>query len=60
MPELKVPETGGVVRRALGETAATVQSRAMRPKASKVPPGRNGWIRPTSDIHPPGGLAAGF
>jgi hypothetical protein len=27
-------------------TASTVQCRAVRPKASKVPPGRNGWIRP--------------
>lgn len=27
-------------------------SRAVRPKASKVPPGRNGWIRPGRAIRP--------
>ena len=25
-------------------------SRAVRPKASKVPPGRNGWIRPRAAV----------
>ena len=38
--------------RAIGRNGVDCpMSRAVRPKASKVPPGRNGWIRPTTVLH---------
>ena len=40
MPELKVPETGGVVIRALDETASTVQCLAQRDGSLEGPAGK--------------------
>ena len=60
MPEIKVPETGGVVRRALDERRrlSNVERGAM--EAWKVPRGRNGWIRPERDIRGLADPAASF
>jgi hypothetical protein len=50
MPEIKVPETGGVVRRALDERRRLSNVARGAMEAWKVPRGRNGCIRPTPDI----------
>lgn len=49
MPEIKVPETGGVVRRALDERRRLSNVARGAMEAWKVPRGRNGWIRPFAD-----------
>ena len=51
MPEIKVPETGGVVRRALDERRRLSNVARGAMEAWKVPRGRNGWIRPTRALH---------
>lgn len=51
MPEIKVPETGGVVRRALDERRRLSNVARGAMEAWKVPRGRNGWIRPVAVSH---------
>lgn len=60
MPEIKVPETGGVVRRALDERRRLSNVARGAMEAWKVPRGRNGCIRPTRDTHGVAGPVAGL
>lgn len=50
MPEIKVPETGGVVRRALDERRRLSNVARGAMEAWKVPRGRNGCIRPVAAV----------
>ena len=50
MPEIKVPETGGVVRRALDERRRLSNVARGAMEAWKVPRGRNGCIRPRAAV----------